>query len=143
VRRMIGWLKETVTYPRTGYVVYPRRQGLRRGWRIALGMAVGGMVAGAAAVLASRAAEGLAVMPMVSGVLLGVVMMILGWRSRLARFYILALLSAAAGLALGLGGLEDEAAITLYYLAFSLILFASGGLTLWSYLRRTASPQPE
>jgi hypothetical protein len=139
VRRLIGWLKENVTYPRTGFVTYPRKQGLKRGIRLTLAMAVGGLVAGGAAVLATRAEGRFAVMPVISGLLLGLVMVILGWRARLPRFYFLAALSAAGGLALGWSGLGDNTAITLYYLAFSLVLFVSGGLTLWTYLRSTAS----
>lgn len=143
VKRLVGWLKENVTYPRTGYVTYPPRRGGRGGLRLVLGMAIGGAVAALATVLASHAIDGIAAMPVLSGILLGLVMVILGWRARLPRFYFLAGLGAAIGLALGWSGLEDNAALTVFYLAFGLVLFASGGLTLWTYLRSTAAPQPE
>ncbi len=140
VRRATGWLKQNVTYPRTGYVSYPRKQGSKRGLRMALGTAAGGLVAAAIVVLAARAGTRFAAMPVLSGVVLGLVLAILGWRAHLPRFYILGLLGAGAGLALGWSGLDDEAALSLYYLTLGLILFASGGLTLSAYLRSTTAP---
>jgi hypothetical protein len=143
VRRLIGWLKENVTYPRTGYVTYPPKRGLQRGARLVLGMAIGAMAAGLAVVLTAKAIRGVAAMPILSGVLLGLVLALLGWRARLTRFHVLGALSAAAGLLLGWSGLGNDLGLTVYYLAFGLVMSASGGLTLWTYLRHTQTPQAD
>jgi hypothetical protein len=137
VRRLTGWLKEQVTYPRGGYAAYPRKQGRRRGIRLLIGAAAGGLAAVLAVVLTADGAGGPAAMPILSGVLLGLVLAFIGWRARLSRFYLLGGLSAAAGLYLGWSGLGNEPGLMVYYLAFGLILFASGGLTLRAYLRST------
>ena len=142
-KRLVGWIKHNVTYPRTGYVAYPPKKGYRRGMGLALGMAAGGAAGGLAAVLAGHAIDGMAAMPVLSGCLVGLVLTLMGWRARLPRFYLLAGLSVAAGLALGWSGLENDLALSAYYLTLSLVLFASGALTLRAYLRSTDAPQPQ
>jgi hypothetical protein len=134
--RLIKKLKEQITWSRTGYVTYNRQEGYKRGWRVALGMISGGLVAAAVAVLVTIPSIHIAMMPLLSGFLLGVVMVVLGWRARLMRFYILAGLSTAIGIALAYSRMENIVALAVYYLIFGLLLFATGTWVLRVYLRQ-------
>jgi hypothetical protein len=145
INRLIKLLKERLTWPRTGYVTYSRQNGLKRGWRLALGMIVGGLVAAVAAVIITNPNTRIAAMPLLAGLLLGLVLAILGWRARLPRFYLLAALSAVVGIALAFSGLENIVALAAYYLTFSLALFTTGTCVLRAYLRQnpaTVEEQP-
>lgn len=141
---LINWLthkwKERVTFPRTGYVAYRRVSGLWRGIRIALGLAVGGLIGATVAVLVTQPFQNLDIMPLVSGLLMGVVLAILAWRTSLPRLYLLAAFSTGTGLALAFAGLGNYTALVLYYLAFGLSLIASGLVTLIRYLRQNPPP---
>lgn len=134
INRLIKRLKERLTWPRTGYIKYRREEGPRRGWRVATGLAVGGLVGAIGAVLVTNLNIRLATMPVLTGFILGIVLGFLGWRARLPRFYLLAGLSVATSLAFSRFG--NHNGLAAYYLATSLILFTSGGVTLWQYLRR-------
>jgi hypothetical protein len=145
INRLIKRLKERITWPRTGYVTYSRQNGRKRGWGIALGMVSGGLVAAIATVLVTTPNVQVAAMPLLSGFLLGVVMVVLGWRARLMRFYLLAGLSTAVGIALAYSRMENIFALAAYYLVFSLVLFATGTCVLRTYLRQnpaTVEEQP-
>jgi hypothetical protein len=140
INRLIKSLKERLTWPRTGYVAYTRQHGLKRGWRLALGMIVGGLVAAVVAVLVTNPNIHVAAMPLLSGLLLGLVLVILGWRAKLPRFHLLAGLSAVVGVALAYSRMENIVALAAYYLAFSLVLFAAGACVLRAYLRQNPPP---
>ena len=139
INRLIKRLKERLTWPRTGYIKYRREEGPRRGWRVATGLVVGGLVGAIGAVLVTSLNIRLATMPVLTGFILGIVLGFLGWRARLPRFYLLAGLSAATGLAVS--GMENAIALAACYLAIGLLLFVSGGVTLWVYLRSTRPPE--
>lgn len=132
-RSLIGKLKERLTYPRTGYVAY-HQPGVKYRWLTAL-VAIGmGMLV--AALFASAPAS-LRWIPAISGLLIGVYWLFYGHRLGLARFYAMAVISAVLGAAITFTGLEEQKGLPLYYVAMGLVLLVSGGLTLWSYLRRT------
>lgn len=141
INRLVKRIKENVTYPRTGYIKYRREDGPRRGWRVARGLLIGGVVGAVAAVLVTSLNVRLARMPMLTGFIIGIVLVFLGWRLSLPRFYLLAGLSAATGVAFS--GMENNLALVAYYLAFGLLLFVSGGVTLWMYLRRNPATLKE
>ena len=134
--RLIKKLKEQITWPRTGYVTYNRQEGYKRGWRVALGMISGGLVAATVAVLVTIPSIHIAMMPLLSGFLLGIVMAVFGWRNRLMRFYFLAGLSTAVGIALAYSRMQNIVALAVYYLIFGLLLFATGTWVLRVYLRQ-------
>ena len=140
INRLIKQLKERITWPRTGYVTYSRQNGRKRGWSVALGMVSGGLVATTATVLVTNPNVHVMAMPLLSGFLLGVVMVVLGWRARLTRFYLLAGLSAAVGITLAYSRMENIVAVAAYYLVFGLVLFATGACVLRAYLRQNPTP---
>jgi hypothetical protein len=138
--RLIRRLKERVTYPRSGYVSYERKPGAKRGWRILLGMVLGGAMAALATVLVSSAFMRISVMPLLTGLLFGLVFAFLGWRAAIRRFYLLALLSAALSLLLAFSRLENMSALVVYYAAMALTLLLAGACVLRTYLRRNPLP---
>ena len=108
-----------------------------------LGMITGALVAGALVILVADPNIHIAVMPLVSGLLLGLVLVILAWRARLPRFHLLAALRLAVGVALAFSGLENIFALSAYYLAFSLALFIVGACVLRAYLRQKSATVEE
>ena len=136
IRHLITLLKEKVTWPRTGYVKYYRQKGGKRGWRITLGLGFGILVAITATVLASTPGIHLNSMPLLSGILLGLVFVFLGWRTSTLRFYLIGLLSTLLGSVLAYRLAVDNVALAGYYLVFGLVLMATGTFVLRAYLRQ-------
>ena len=84
-----------------------------------------------------KSASRLMILPLiVAGFLLGVVMLVIGWRARLTRFHLLAGLSMLTGIALAYSRMENITALAAFYLVFGLVLFASGAWVLRRYLRQ-------
>jgi hypothetical protein len=137
VRVLTRKLKERVTYPRTGYVTYRQERQPRRVRRMMISVITGGLVAALATILvAAPLHPNIAMMPIFSGVLFGLVLAIIGWRTAIPRFYLMALLSAAVGVALAFIGLENYPGLVAYYAAIAVILLFTGACVLRSYLRQ-------
>jgi MFS family permease len=143
INRLIRLLKERLTWRRTGYVTYPPKAGRKRGWRLLSGSVIGGLVGGVTVVLVTNPTIRIAVMPLISGLLLGVVMVVMGWRTELGRFYLLAGASIVIGVILAFGGLENITAVCAYYLFFGIVLFITGILILRDYLRRNPAAEDQ
>ena len=132
-RRLIGKLKERLTYPRTGYVAY-RQPSNRRRWltaALAFGMAL------LVSVLFARSPASQQWIPAISGLLIGVFWMYYAHRLEVVRLYVMAAISAIAGAAITLSGMAESIGLPLYYVVMGSLLVISGGITLWVYLRRT------
>jgi len=140
INRLLRQLKERITYPRAGYVSYPRKN-MKRGWRLLLGMVIGGAISAITILLVTNESIQFAVMPLISGCVLAFVLVIMGWRSALPRFYLLAGVSAGIGITLAFAGLGNYIGVAVYYLAISMVLFASGAYTLRTYLRQNPIPE--
>ncbi len=141
IQLSIRKLKERITYPRTGYVSYHNERRPKGGWRIAIGLVTGGLVAALATVLVTTPRAGVAIMPAFRAILLGLFLALIGWRSAIPRFYLLALLSAALGAVLAFSGLEDNTSLTVYYAGIAAVLLLTGACVLWSYLRQNPASQ--
>jgi len=136
IQLLIRRLKERLTWPRTGYVSYQRKQGIQRGWRIALTLVIGGVVASATTMLVMNEDIQIAILPLLSGLLIGMVMVILGWRTSIPRFYLMALLSAALGVTLAYSGLENSVSLIAYYASLAVVQLFTGTCVLSNYLRQ-------
>ena len=135
--RIQGYLKSRITYPRTGYVEYKRR-GM--GYRLVGGL-LAALIASLAAGLLTATPPDLAWMPAITGILLAAVLLFLGLRIGLPRFFALSLVSLLAGAGLAIAGMENILALAWYYILLCLALFLSGGITLYHYLKGTSAEQ--
>lgn len=141
INRLIKRLKERLTWPRTGYVSYQRKKGVQRGWGFAIGLVIGGVVAMVTTVLVMTQDLKIAVMPLLSGLLFGILLVILGWRTSIPRFYLLALLSAVLGVALAYSRLENTVSLIAYYASITVVLLFTGTCVLRTFLRQNPIPK--
>lgn len=141
INRLVRWLKERITFPRTGYVSYRRDQEQKRGVRIAVGGGVGMLISALVGWMVIHRPAALDWMPLLTGLLFGFVIALFAWRTQLARFYVLAVISLALGIALSVLGLEEWSGVTVYYGAMSLVLLFTGACVLRTYLRHNPAPQ--
>lgn len=133
-------LKERYVYPRTGRVVYPRRKSATRA-----------IVAGVLAMVTSAVTAGLiassrfdeALLPFFQGLVIGAVFLYWGQALGLWRFFVVAAISVAIGLAVVLSGLEGNPAAAVCFTGTGLALAASGGYALASYFRHTQPLEEE
>ena len=133
-RRLIGWLKEQVTYPRTGYVEY--RSG-GRNIRLMRVLSAGiAMLVAMAAIFITRRFNTIDAMTALTGLLVAVILIVKqGWASGIGRFYFLSMVSVALGVGLSISGLAQGYNLGLYYGLMGIAFAVSGGLTLMKYLR--------
>lgn len=136
INRLIVRFKEKVTYPRTGYVAYQSEKGSQRRVRLALKLGTAFIVGGVFAFYVTRTPQALDWMSALTSAAFGLVLAFIGFRTRLLRFYMLGLLVLLSGLLLSILGYGNISGLALFYGLTSLILFVSGGLTLWSYIHR-------
>lgn len=136
LRRGVREAKERVTYRRTGYVAY--REGEPSASRWLLLAAV--LLLVVAGVIWPKLLEN---MSTAVGGLLAVVLLFLGYRVGLWRFYIGAAIAAVTGIGLALASVEEIRAVGLTFLASGLFFVLSGGLVLALYLYRYPQPEEE
>ncbi len=133
-RRIIQRIKEHTTYPRTGFVAY------ESGWKNKsdVMIAIGVMALLLALVVFTTVKDTKLTNwgPIVCGLLMGIILARAGYRSALPRLYILAFLGILIGTGLVISGLSITLSLPLFFGLNGLILLASGGVTLWKYLRR-------
>ena len=129
-------VKTRLTYPRTGYVAYPRMQkGLRwqrygiTAWLIAVCISL------VALTLHSHTTP--AWEPFLIGVVGGLTLLALSYRFRLMRFAFLACALVLIGAAVSLFYPGETLAIALSSTADGICFIISGGVTLVRYLRNT------
>ena len=138
VSRAVKAIKNRVTFPRTGYVSYRRPESNRRRRLIVAGL---GIALGMLCIVLSKvhALAWLVSMPMVEGLIVGGILLYIGHRLGLARFYVLAFLSALIGVVVSLNRFDDALGSAAYFGEMGLVLTASGLFTLRAYL---SQPQP-
>ena len=142
VSRALKAIKNRVTYPRTGYVSYRYPGSSGRPWIIGSGVGIALAVLG---IVLSKAdaPTWLGSMSMAQGLILGAVLLYIGHRLGLARFYVLAFLSALIGVVVALGGFDDALGSAAYFGEMGFVLTASGLSTLRAYLSQTQPPVEE
>jgi hypothetical protein len=134
-RRLVRFLKFRITYPRTGYVAYKKKEVGPR--RRAVAAVSGGIIAAALSTLLAVAPSLRAWLPAVNGLLLGAAVYLFARRTEIGRFYVLAAASAIIGLALAFAGFGDIEGVILYYAVFGVAVAVSGLAALAVYLHRT------
>jgi len=134
VNRILRFLKRRITYPRTGYVAYKKRE-LSPKHRLAAGI-VGGVIAALFTLLAI-APSVKALLPALNGLLGAFAVLLFANKVGLIRFYILSAASAVIGIAVTAAGVGDSKGISLYWGLFGAALIVSGLATLVAYLRKS------
>jgi len=134
VGRVIGFLKNRITYPRTGYVAYKKKPASPRRRRIAA--IVAAVIAASLSVLMAAAPSVKLWLPALNGLFLGFAVHLFWRRTGLPRMLILAAASVAIGAAVTLAGVADIKGISLYYALFGAAVTISGLLTFAGYWRR-------
>jgi hypothetical protein len=138
-RLVVRALKERLTYPRSGYVVY-RSARPRKRW---LNAVIGGGVGALTAVLIVTRSDVRALLPALEGLLLGLAWFFAAGKLGLRRFYVLAALSAIAGVAAMLAGLDESLGAALVFGIMGLGLLGTGAFALRHYLLTTLPPVAE
>ena len=142
ISRAVKAVKNRVTYPRTGYVSYRRPESNRRRRIIVGGL---GIALSMLCIALSKvhALAWLVSMPMVEGLIVGGILLYLGYRLGLTRFYVLAFLSALIGVVVSLNGFDDALGSAAYFGEMGLVQTASGLFTLRAYLSQSQPPVEE
>ncbi len=141
VGRIIGYFKQRITYPRTGYVNYRKATGKARLFQIGFAAGLAILISVLVSILFTRAPESFAWMPAVTGIIFSAVMFFVGVRAGLLRYYLLSLLGILLGGGLSIAGIGDILGLGIFYLGMALVLLLTGGWVLISYLRHTGGPQ--
>ena len=139
VRRLVTVLKTRLTYPRTGYVEYrvDKKHAIRiRTFTMAFAMVVAFLM-----VLLARSIQIVDSTVLVTGVVVGVVFVILRGKSYgVQRFYLLGAISMVIGTALSFSGLPDGYSLAAFYGLMGLGVMISGGWVLFRYLKNNPLP---
>ncbi|GAB4446383.1 MAG: hypothetical protein Kow00120_16510 [Anaerolineae bacterium] len=129
-------VKSRVTHPRTGYVAYRRESGeYGKGLSKVTTFFLIAFFLGLAVAPPALEAK-LNSAPAFAGPLLGVILVYLGYRLDLRRFYALAAVSAVAGLGAALADLGDVLGIVAYFGVMGVALALVGTAVLFTYLNR-------
>lgn len=142
INRLVMTLKERITFPRTGYISFPRKTGSSRWGRALLLGAVSAIISGGMVLLLANRPAGFDWTVTATGLLFGAVVTYLGFRTGAARFFIHAALSVGLGLAFGFVNLPNNIGLTAFYGLLGLGMLLVGGLSLWQYLRHNPK-QPD
>jgi len=134
-RKIVGRIKERVTYPRTGYVAY-RRPRSRRGLRlIALTIGIAAVFGVLFAVIANLIA--IRWLPGISGAVIALLLAYMAYENGIRRFYYMAAFTLFLGLLVVSMGVPDTYTSSLFFGGFGVGWIVSGAVTLRNYLRTT------
>jgi hypothetical protein len=141
LRKLVTQLKERLTYPLTGYISYRRPKGLQR-WVGVLAVFVAVGLAMALVIFLKPYLSEDWVMT-ATGFFSAILILMMGVRIRLWRFYLLAGIAFLGGLGASLLRLSDPFGVAFFLCVFGLTSHLMGLLTLRSYLRNAPPPSEE
>jgi hypothetical protein len=140
-RKVANWLKERITYPRTGYVAYKRQRPASHLARIVLAAVIGAAVSLVLVASLLYRQEIARVVPLILGVGVALLSFRIGSELGLLRFYAVAAWSVLIGGFLAWLTAEMSLGIALYYGLLGPAFVVTGAATLIRYLR--AAPLEE
>lgn len=132
-------VKERLTYPRTGYVAYPRKHPARK-W---LAGVIGGVVSLLLVLFLAARPDWMVALPALQGAAFAVVLLLLGYRSGVPRLAVQGLLAIVAGLIVSLAGVGTSIGTALVFGSIGLASLTSGAFVLGRYLCATLPPAGE
>jgi MFS family permease len=136
--RFVRFFKRRITYPRTGYVEFKKKEPSPR--RRAAAAIAAGIIGASLAALYGLSSSVRTLIPASYGVLIGIAVFVIANRIRLVRFMVLSAVSTMIGVGIAVAGFDEIKGAFLYYLLFGLAVIASGLATLIIYLRRHPRP---
>lgn len=140
IRFVVRAAKERITYPRTGYVSYPRQPRRRKGMGAIVAAGIGIMVA---LILIITGPASLVWIPLFEGIIIGAFLAFVGHRFSITRFYVLGFVSVVVGAVAALTLQTDVLGIAAYFAVTGVAIMVSGALTLINYLRHTQPPRED
>jgi hypothetical protein len=141
VNRLLRFFKRRITYPRTGYVAFKKKEPSPKR-RVATAV-VAGIISAALAILFRISPSVKLLFPAVNGLLFAVAALLLAHRVGVTRFYVLSAASAAIGVGLALAGVGDLNGLGFFYLLFGAAVLVAGLAALIVYLGRNPRPAPD
>jgi DMSO reductase anchor subunit len=135
VNRFIRFFKRRITYRRTGYVAFKKKEPNPK--RRAATLIVAGIIAASLSALFTLSPSVKTLFPALNGLLFAVSILLFANKVGLVRFYVLAAASAVIGFAVTAAGVGDIKGISLYYGLFGAAVTLSGLATLVVYLRKS------
>ena len=139
--RILRFFKRRITYPRTGYVTFKKKEPSPRR-RVATAV-VAGIIGASLAALYSLSPSVKVLLPALNGLLLAIAVLLFANKVGLIRYYILAAVSAVIGFAVTAAGIGDIKGVSLYYGLFGAAAVLSGLAALFVYLKRSPRPATE
>ena len=127
--KVIKRLKERITFPRTGYVSYRQDQNAQSRW-LPLATAV------FLVVTIVFLPDSFNRIQFVAGMLLGAILLYMGYRVSVRRFYFDGMIALVLGVGLTLLEFEEIQAMALLFVGSGLVLLITGALALILYLRQ-------
>jgi hypothetical protein len=146
---LIQWFRRRVTYPRTGFITLRPPRPLKRSTRLMIWIGVPLLTLIVLALLflnrskfpAHNQDSALSVIPVFCGLLFSGLWVIIGWKIALPRFYLTAAVTLFISMGLLINGVGTYLGMALLIGGMGVLLCASGGVTLWKYLRDAPVPQ--
>lgn len=134
--RLVKYLKEHITYPRTGYVSYRKRTPRSRAARIAITAVVSAVTAALVMIVATFSTMQDR-MPFVISLPMAGALVYLGYRFGLMRMYVVAALMVLSGYVYSMLALDSDTMIALFFGTLAALMIISGLVTFTLYLLRT------
>ncbi len=141
VNRLLRFFKRHVSYPRTGYVAFKKKEASPKR-RVATAV-VAGIISAALVILFRISPSVKLLFPAVNGLLFAFAALLLAHRVGVTRFYVLSAASAAIGVGLAAAGIGDLKGLGFFYLLFGAVILFAGLAALIVYLGRNPRPAPD
>jgi hypothetical protein len=132
--RIVRFLKRRITYLRTGYVAFKKKEKSPK--RRAVAGIVAAIIGASAAALFQLSPSVNTLFPAVNGLLFAVAVFFFAHKVGLTRFYVLAAAAAVIGIVIAAAGIGEIRGIGLFYILYGAAITMSGVATLIAYLRR-------
>lgn len=134
-QKILPWIKERVTYPRTGYLEFRKPVKKRRFQRILYVGLIAAVVGALVTMISSALPERF--LPFLSSVFLTMVSIYIGYHTNVRRFYWIGLVMLGFGAFLTYLNFSGSLPYTLLFSGIGIIWVISGIITLILYLRKT------
>ena len=132
--KLVLYVKEKITFPRTGYVRYPKRKAVSRKRRIIVGAVIGFITA--VTVNLSRAFLGENAQWIVTTLIMMMGMVYIGYLVGVYRYYVLGIFTFFWGIAMIWIPIPNGYEYACLFGAMGLFYLVSGGVVLMRYLKR-------